>query len=653
LSKIIFLKQLSLKNFKGIKDLTIDFSKITNIYGENATGKTTIFDAFTWLLFDKDSQDRSKFDVQPLDGNNNVIHMLETEVSAVVEIDNIKTVLKKVLSEKWVKKRGEVEAELKGTESSYYVDEVPFKQVEYKSKIREITGDEEVFKLLTNPLYFSIGLKWQDRRKIIFELNGDVSIEDVINYNDKLGELSNLLKPNEDMDNLSKRVKSQKAKLKKDKESIPARVDELNRTMRNDIDFNIQESNKRAILLNINALDEKILDSSKVNEEVLNKKNQVYDLKAKLNDMEYDFKSKAQEPLNNLNQQLRDIERNIYDAQSKVDRAMDKIKAKDKNIPVIENSIATLKKQWYEVNDEILEFDENEFICPTCKRPFEADDIEAKKQEMTDNFNQSKAERKKQINEKGKAKSNELEELKTEIAQLKHKFETYDKELTDLVSHKAEVNKQILEFKPSVDFNNNKEYQELRHQISKLEAELNTPSTVDNQVQELRHQKANLEIELGGINNLIAYKEQNIKLKERIDELQAEEKRLAQLIADLEKQEYLTEEFIKTKVELLESSINNKFKYVKFKLFDIQKNGGLNESCEALIDGVPFSNANKASRYNAGIDIINILSEHFKVTAPIFIDNRESVNRIIPSNSQIINLRVSQDKKLRLESEEI
>ncbi|APM40572.1 AAA family ATPase [Clostridium kluyveri] len=103
MSKTIVLKELHLRSFKGIKELDINFDKITNVYGDNATGKTTIFDAFTWLLFNKDSQDISKFDVQPLDENNKVVHMVDTEVEAVLEINGINTVLRKLLKEKWVK----------------------------------------------------------------------------------------------------------------------------------------------------------------------------------------------------------------------------------------------------------------------------------------------------------------------------------------------------------------------------------------------------------------------------------------------------------------------------------------------------------------------------------------------------------------------
>ena len=646
MSKSIILKKLILKNFKGIKDLTIDFGKITNICGDNGTGKTSIFDAFTWLLFDKDSQDRSKFDIQPLDKDNNIIHMLDTEVTGTLEIDGVETTLRKVLKEKWVKKRGEVQAELKGTETSYYVDEVPFKQGEFKKKIQSITGDENIFKLLTNPLYFSSSLKWRDRRKIIFELNGDVSVDDVIDSNKELKELDTLLNPNEDMESFKKRIKAQIAKLKKDKENIPARVDECSRCIRSDIDFKLQESSKKTVTSEIKKLEEQILDSSKVDDEILNKRKKLYDLKSDLNSMEYSLKSKAQEPLEELNQQLREVEKNIYDIRNKFNRTMDQIKLKEENSLKIKELISGLREQWYKANDKVLEFNENEFICPTCKRPFEDADIEAKKQEMTENFNQDKANKLEQVNANGKLKSNELEQIKQELEQLKNEHNAYSKQLDELSKNETMLNKQISGFMPDLDFSSNQEYQKL------IETELDKPSDVNSQMQELKYKKSNLEIELDGINNLLAFKEQNTALEKRKSELMEEEKKLSQQIAGLEKQEYLVEEFTRTKVELLESSINGRFKYVKFKLFETQVNGGLNETCEALIDGIPFTNANRASQYNAGIDILNTLSEFYGIQAPIFLDNRESVNQLIPSNSQLINLKVSSDKKLRVESEE-
>lgn len=650
MNKSIILKQLILNHFKGINNLTIDFGEITNIFGDNGTGKTTVFDAVTWLLFDKDSQDKSKFDVQPLDKDNNVVHMLETEVTAVFEIVGTKIVLKKVLAEKWVKPKGKPESELKGVTTSYYIDEVPKKQGEYKKAINDII-QEDIFKLLTNPMYFSTNLKWQDRKKVLMDIIGDFTDEDVIASKKDLSPLRELL-GNKNIDELKKSIAASKKKLVKDKESIPPRVDECSRSMRSDIDFELQEANKKTIIAEIKTLDEKIIDSSKVDNETLEKRKKLYELKSNLNSMEFTLKSKAQEPLKELNQQLRKVEGNIYDVQSKVNLIDNKLEIEREHGSKLETSISDLKKQWYVINGKTLEFDENEFICPTCKRPFEAADIETKKQEMVENFNQNKADKLKEINIDGQAKTKELNTLEQEVEQLKNDYETYNNQLTELVVLKSKIDKQIQDFKPDLDFGSNQEYQKLKNQISSVEAELDKPSDTNSQLQELNHKKSNLQVKLDGINNLLSYKEQNVALKARIAELQAKEKSLAQQIADLEKQEFLCDDFIKTKVELLESSINSKFKYVKFRFFKQQVNGGIDEDCEPLVNGVPFNtNLNSAAKVNAGLDIINTLSQYYGVNAPIFVDNKESVTKLIDTDSQLINLVVSKDdKKLRIEN---
>ena len=121
------------------------------------------------------------------------------------------------------------------------------------------------------------------------------------------------------------------------------------------------------------------------------------------------------------------------------------------------------------------------------------------------------------------------------------------------------------------------------------------------------------------------------------------------MIADLEGQEFLCESFIRTKVDMLEGKINAKFKNVNFKLFETQVNGGLNEICEVLVNGVPFNEANLGGKINGGLDIINTLCDHYNVYAPIFIDNRESITKIIDVKSQVINLVVVKDLKLTIE----
>lgn len=653
MSKSIVLKGLYLKNFKGIKELDIDFGKVTNIFGDNGTGKTTIFDAFTWLLFDKDSQDKSKFDIQPLDENNNVIHMRVTEVTAVLEIDGIKTALRKVLEEKWVKPKGKPETEFKGTTTTYYIDEVPKKQGEYKKAINDII-QEDIFKLLTNPMYFSTNLKWQDRKKALMDIIGDFTDEDVIASKKDLSPLRELL-GNKNIDELKKSIAASKKKLIKDKESIPPRVDELSKTLREDIDFKASELRKSTILSDIKDIEDQLLDRSKFDNEVLKKKDKLYSLKDALKNIEYEAKTNLEKPLIELKDNLYKSNSRKMQLGRELNTIESEINYKELSIENLQDEMAELRKQYEDIQNEELHFDENMFVCPTCKRPFEAADVEAKKQEMLENFNSNQSKRLDQINVKGQAKAAKVEILSKEIQELNNKAADLNTQLSNITAAVADLKEKIEKFKPQLNLESDAEYQELKNEIGDLETELVAPSDTNSQVESLRHKKSNLEVELDGINNLLSYKEQNAALKARIVELQVKEKTLAQQIADLEKQEFLCEDFIRAKVELLESSINSKFKYVKFRFFKQQVNGGIDEDCEPLVNGVPFNtNLNSAAKVNAGLDIINTLSQHYGINAPIFVDNKESVTKLIDTDSQLINLVVSEnDKKLRVESEEI
>lgn len=640
--KHIELKSLKLKNFKGIKDLKIDFSRVTNIYGENATGKTTIADSFMWLLFDKDSKDRSTFDIKTLDSNNQPIHGLEHEVTGTLNIDGKDIELSKIYKEKWTKKRGEAEKELTGHETLYSIDEVPVKKKEYQDKINNLI-DENLFKLITNPLYFSTNMKWQDRRKSLLEVIGDLTDEEVINYKSDLKALGELL-AEKDIDTLKKSVQARKKRLNDELKAIPIRIDEANNSIQ-DLDFEALEFEKRGIVTAVKSIEEQLLDSSKVSEAMLKEKDKLYKLKDQLKDIEWTIKTDSDKPLQELKRNLYEAVSNLTMQRNDLNRAKGNISRANKRIEEKERFKASFKEDWYRENAKTFKFDESKSICPTCHRAFESDDIEAKKAEMEGNFNESKVKILNDISTQGKAMVEEIETLKKEIEN--NNFEELESLVVDATRTVDDIKKQIESFEPNLDLENNAEYQALKYKIMDLESKIQQPISLKNS--DLKIKKYQLESELDEVNKKLNYKDTNEKLKQRMKELQEEERRLAQQIAQLEGQEYLCEEFVKAKVELLESSINSKFKFVSFKLFNSQVNGGIEETCEALIDGVPFSNANTASQINAGLDIINTLCSHYGVQAPIFIDNRESVNQLIETNSQVINLIVSKDKNLKVE----
>ena len=647
MSKNIFIKSLELKNFKGMKSFSVDFSNITNIYGDNGTGKTTIVDAFTWLLFDKDSKDRTSFEIKTLDKNGEVLHGLEHEATGVLNIDGKDIRLSKIYKEKWTKKRGEAEKQLTGHETLYSIDEVPVKKKEYQETINKII-DENLFKLITNPLYFSANMKWQDRRNVLLNIIGDISNDKVINYRSNLKPLEKLL-DDKNINTLKKSVQAKKKKLNEEIKAIPIRIDEASNSIKNDIDFEALDFKRKGIISGIKGLEEQLIDGSKVNDEVLKEKDKLYSLKSKLRDIEYKASMESDKPKRKLEGDLNNLKLNI----KKLEYYINSLNTDKSNI---EYDIQKYKKlsddernKWFEENKEVFKFDESSCVCPTCKRAFDEEKIQHIKQDLEENFNSNKAKILKEIQVKGKGYTDLLNKYKEKLEEVNFQIKVSNHELKDLRISEERLQEQIDNFKSINPLINNQEYEDLKAEIVELENKLQQPTTVNNQVQELKGRKSKLEFELEEITKQLGYKEQNEELKNRIESLKEEERSLSNTFAELEGQEFLCEEFIKTKVELLESSINSKFKYVTFKLFDIQVNTGINESCEALIDGVPFSNANSASQINAGLDIINTLCKHYNVQAPIFIDNRESINEIIDTDSQIINLIVSKDKNLKVE----
>lgn len=639
----IFLKSLSIKNFKGIKDQRINFGKVTNVLGENGTGKTTIQDSFNFLLFDKDSKDSTKFDVQPLDKDNNPIHNLETVIEATLDIDGKEVVLKRVYKEKYSKVRGTARQEFKGYESVYYVNDIPKKVGEYKAFISELL-DEKLFKLITNPQYFS-NLPWKDRRAIITEIVGGLDHEAVIDYKKELEPLRQYLNANT-VDDFMKANKSKINQLKKDRTQIPSRIDEVNNSIQ-ELDFEGLDIQRRGVTAGIKNIDEQLQDKSKANEGLFKLKTALMEKKQELTEVEYKFKANANKPKMELEGSIRSTEINIRHLNMTIDELQEEIR---RNQEYIEKALLKRKdllKAYDEIKDcKPKEFNEENCICPTCKRKLETNDIEAKRKELEENFNSDKAEKLKKNIAEGKSVAAKIKDLKSKNESLNKKIEDEKNMLVAVEKSLAALKDKLNNFK--ADIEEPEEIKHIKQEINNLENQIKSYKKED--VTELNNKKEELQEQLRELDNQLAFKATNEKAKTRIEELEEEESKLSEKIAELEGLEILSEEFIRTKVELLEEKVNSKFKYVKFKMFKNQINGGIEECCEPCINGVPYSsNLNSAARINAGLDIINTLCSHYGVQAPIFIDNRESTNEIIPVESQVINLIVSKDKELKVE----
>lgn len=657
--KNILIKRLIIKNFKGIKALEIDFEKITNIFGENATGKTTIFDSFCWILFGKDSKDRKDFEIKTLGSGGEALHGLEHSVIGILDVNGEEITLERIFTEKWTKKKGLADKVFSGHETTYYINQVPAKQKEYNEKVTNILADN-TFKLLSNPLYFN-SIEWKKQREILLEIIGDIDQDNVINYKKELKPLDQLLSDNTPIEDFRKKVKAQIAKYSKDKESIPFRIDECNNSIV-DEDFDALEFRKRTIQGGINSLSEQIAAGDNSSEKLKLEKD-LADLKLEHSTKLSNAKETSTKPSNELNIKISDKKYEINNLEHKIQifnrnkfDAEEAIKAAHTMITTNTEKQQSLRVEWQQEYDTLFEFDENEKFCPTCHREYEFEKLEEFRANAEGYFDEIKSKKINSINKQGKDLGEKIKELEASIKQNNDKISSSVEKLSEYNSKMEQLKSDIKQLeidKESLSINNTITFtgeDELINSIDEIKNKISNFKLNDNMV--LINKKLELEARLEDISKQLGKKDNNETLRKRIQELQDEERTLANEIAKIEGYDFLCEEFIRTKVGLLEERINSKFMNVTFKLFEQQINGGLNECCEALIDGVPFSNANTASQINAGIEIINTLSEFYEVNAPIFIDNRESINQITSTDSQVINLIVSKDKKLKVECEE-
>lgn len=648
--KEIRLMQLKLKNFKGIKDLTIDFKgKSTNIFGANATGKTTVFDAFKWVLFDKDSTDRKNFSIKTLDSNNNQIHFLEHEVELTLKVNGIDTVFKKMLKEKWVKKRGQADQEYSGNETSYWIDEVPTAKKEYEDRISNIIN-ENLFKLVTDALYFN-NMKWQDKREILLKIaNVSINDEDILRSNEELQILLDKLEGRTIKD-YEKVIEAKIKTLKDNISKIPVRIDEATMNLSNieeleTIDFENLKENKASLQLEIEKIDNIFLDFQKRATENNNLLNLLSTKKIELNSLQNKLENEQKIKLSN-----RKIE-----ISNKINEINNKIHQKQINIENMELSISNFEKQrnelrekWNEVNNRQFEEPTDEFICPTCKQELPEIQKEQKLEELRNNFTKQKQSELETINSQGtKAKENQ-EKYESELNSSKEQLDTFQKELEILNKEIIQVDDDINSLQVA-NYKNNEDYIKLLNEVEQLEKQVANITSISAD-DGLKEKKAKAQAEIEKINSLFARKENIEKTQARIAELEQQEEELGQQMQSLEQQQYLIEKFTVTKVELVEKAINSKFKVARFKLFNTLINGSIEETCVTLINGVDFPDANHAAQILVGLDIIETLNNYYDISAPVFIDNSEAISSNYNINTQLIRLTVSSDTSLRVELE--
>lgn len=672
------IRSLHMENFKGIKMLDVTFSGKTKISGQNAVGKTTIFDAFTWLLFNKNSAGEEKFNVRPLDKDGNRIDNVEIKVVAVLDVDGKEIELSKVQKQNWVKKRGTDTVALQGNVNSFEIDGYPKSEADFKEYISSLAQSEDMFKMLTNPQYFS-SLKWKDQRDILMRLATYVSDVELAQTDAKYAPLLGELEKAPSTDDIRAKFSKALSGWKKKQAEIPVRIDEAEKS-KVDVDVAEQELAKVDLVRRIAECDKKMENAGSA----------LGDLRSKEMQLQFDMSGMEQTMNRELSNKRSIMDAELRDCKNELEHFAVTISLKEKQISDNEKTItdadAERKKLGEQYNSEKAKafdetpylfdeskwiFDESTTVCSLCGQKLPADKIEQLKADFEERKTKAKADAKRKLNDSksdfitrkesnleeikadGFAKKNLIGELTKKNADLQMEIDSLKKQEQGTFTNKEELCKLLSEIPEEADYSQNEEYVKLKVEHDKVFAKIEKLESegADSVVDELKAEKADLQAQLDEVNAIIAKASMNVEIDERIAQLQAEQKEIGQKVADQEQMLYLLEEFIRFKMDKISDSINSHFKTVNFKLFEMQLNGGMKDCCECTVNGVPYSALNSGHRIVAGLDIIRSLSELYGVSVPIFVDNAESLNEFnVPDmDAQLILLSVTEDKQLKVE----
>lgn len=644
----ITLEKMTLINFKGIRNLSLSFNDVTTIKGDNGTGKTTIVDAFMWLLFGKDSSDKKDFSIKTKDKNGITIPKLEHEVNASININGQSITLRRIYKEKWVKKRGSEIAEMQGNVQEYFYNDVPLSESEYKLKISTLIN-EDLFKLITNPYIFN-AKKWQEKREILFNIAGAFDEQKLINNNDDYAKLfsENLQPTNKTIDEFKKELSAKKKKINEQITAIPTRIDEAERNKPQEVDELEIQATINSLSKQINEIDLLLLDAGKAQQKEFEKQKIKQQEKHKL---EMQLQSLIHEDAKKQ-ASFGKIEKDRLDAVKERINECNYILQKNKEVTenylekneYINNTLSKMREEWAKENAKEAQLDIGT-KCPTCNQSLPAELIESNKTEIINNFNADKALRLENLKERADSFKKTLIENTQGLNFIAEKSLTIKTELEALEIEQKELKKTI-ETLPT-DFESNPEIEIIKKQIANIIIEVVPDTTEGETLRQLKNKK-DAQKQIDAAKELLNNNKQIATINERIAELTAFEKELVKQLSDLERLEFIIQQFTKDKITAIEAKINDMFHLVKFKLFETQINGGEIECCECTVNGVPYPDVNTAGKINAGIDVINTLSAHYNTIAPIFVDNKESINKVLPTNSQLILLEVSNDKILKV-----
>lgn len=620
------------EHFKGLREVDIPFGLSTVIKGMNGSGKTSVSDLISWIVFDKDSKGNSKFEVRTLDASGQKIHHTEIVGILNMTVDGVEYEVKKTQKEKWVKKRGQEQQEFSGNQNLFEINGFPKSDKEYKAFIASII-DEDIFKLLTNPMAFP-AMDWKKQRELLMRFVSDVTPEEVAESVENFDLIAADIAV-ASVDDCKKKYTKAKKELKDKQETIPVRIDELE---------------KSKLIVDVDALNE-----------------QATSIQAKIDVAENELKENPVASVERLNEQLlmnaqklemlneeadRDRKRKYDEAKANEMDIVNKLANRRKELSEKQAYIAeelakaqNAKKAYDDLGNEFAsvkaeQFDESQNVCKYCGQALP----EGKQEENRNRFIKVQQERKDQINKEA-VRYRQINRCSVDNAkQAEEGLNEIKSAITDLENKLLEAEAASKIFEVPSDALGTDEYKKLIAEQKTIKQKIADRDKAIAERSEKEFLVRSLRNELRAVQDQLASVKVNEGIDARIAELREELRTVSQKLADSDRLIFVLENYVK----FLADKINDRFEGLEFKLFETQINSGVRECCEITYNGVPYSNLNSGHRIVVGLEIIKTLQELYDVKAPVFIDNSETLNEFnMPKmDCQVVALKVSEDKEL-------
>jgi len=658
MNKTITLDRLSLRNFKGMTYDLILNGQSADIYGQNKTGKTTMADAFCYLITGKNSRGQAKFDIKTNRPDGTSESRLEHEVTGVLNDNSLKVELRCVFHEVWKKVRGSVNQEMAGNTTDYYIDGVNVSETIYRTKIAEIFGDTQTFSLVSNPMYFMdlAAEKWETARALAMKCFSTLTDDQVFDSSPDLAVLRPILAEKRRTAEAHKTVVMAEQKRINDQiAAVPIRVDEVRRGLPD-----IQSLDRKVIAADIIDLETRI-NAEKLKMQgvdtgggIASFTKQLAGINADLQKMESQHYAEKMKAGNTMSQHVLELTQHLNSDRLRVSTIEGDLKRKAGLATRIDADLAALREKW-EVADAPEFQDSTSDTCAACGQALPTGRVQEAREKALAAFNQQKAERLEEISARGLRGKEDKEQLQGEIDALTTERDVLvaaipgtEEQLRKLITDRDAV-KQLAE-----DYTAIPARAELLTQRAEIEESIKIER--EGHATDAVMIKNAIDVDQAKLTANKEYADRFTRREQgeqRIETLKVEEKKLAAEYERLEKEKFLCDKFIQEQARQMSDEINGHFRLAKLVMFETQINGGIKPTCLITEGGnIAGRGLNTGTMINVGVDICKAFSLVLGIRPPIVIDNAEAVTSWVDTDQQIIRFHASAGRYIQAANDE-